>query len=246
MEPAVDRLAVGTVSCGGFARPGLRQRLVVGARGHAHRRQHPGPHELRKAAPLQIAEQKLQDDVAASGISPGASRCLVDHHRRRVGGRLALQDLDDGWQRGARCISAKAADGQAGGVGQDLTHRHRMALGEGAVRDAPALQLVVDGTIQPEPPFLGHLHGRAGCDRLAVGTGLVERARRRGPRGLHVGETIGLGPHDAALIDHRYAERRDVMQRHFLGERMRRDGPAANLHGRRQAGFDVGDVVVLR
>jgi hypothetical protein len=150
-----------------------------------------------------VLDQGLHDLVAAARIRIPTARDVLDPHRRRVGGRHAVEDLHEPRERRARRVAEVAGHAHAAGHAQQAAQRHRAAARQVGFGDAPGGQVGVDVAVEIEAALLYQAQRRQRRGGLGQRGGLVERAGRgAGP--------MSARPGQLAALDERDAHRRDV------------------------------------
>ena len=123
MEASGQGLAL-EVMRGGGVRLACRQGLEEAAAVHAGGRQHELARQPVEAAfRMTSIDQPLQHHRAAAGIAERLAGRPGDAHRRRIGGRRAVQDLDQVRQRRADGIAREARHRRAGAMAEQQARR---------------------------------------------------------------------------------------------------------------------------
>ena len=135
-----------------------------------------------------------------------------------LGGRLAVEDLEQRRHRIALRISPEARDGGAGQVAEQASQGDLLGRGELVLGHTPRGKLRVHVRIQGKAIALHQMKRTDRGHGFAHGRGLEQRAR--GDRGLPVRVGEAIAPHldDLSPVDDRERQAFDAQARHLAGD----------------------------
>src|SRR5437868_9677011 len=186
----------------------IGQRLRISAVGHLERTQHCFAPDLRIGLLFDVHYRELRDCYSASRVPELRAGFKVNAHRRRIGRGSAVEDLRQGWNSLARCITRKYVNGQSSRVTQEVRQRHLFPRGEFVVREFPRNQLVIDILFERDLALGNLLERDHGRNRLAYRTGLKQRVRSGGVLSFDVLNSVCLRPFVLEVVHHLYADGR--------------------------------------
>ena len=192
-------------SCVAFRR---RQRLEEAAAHHPDRRQHELARKLVEFGRGGIHHQALQHHGAAAGVAERLSRRPRDTHRWRVGGRCAVENLQQRRQRDADGIAREARHRGAAAMAEQQARRDGLRSCAG---QCPRAQHLVHWRIEAEATLFDQAQHGDGRHHLAD-RGCLEECLRVGADGGKLG--------DLAIPDQRHAGARHAMPRQQRAEQL--------------------------
>lgn len=246
MPAAFDGLAIAAIGRGGFGPEIFRERLFVGAVGHAGGAENEIVEKRGEGFSGDVHEKSLQDDEPAAGIAPKSAGDYVDADGLGVGGFFAVEDLHDGGKRLARGVAGEAVDGEAGVMAEDAADGDFFFFGESVFGDFPSAKLDVDVFIEAELAFLNEAKRGEGGDGLADRSSLEERFGSDRLLGGDVGEAVGASPEDLAAVEKSDADAGNFVVLHAAGDGHRLGRLAFDDDGGEKAVFDAGDASGFR
>src|SRR5208282_3138917 len=226
---------------GDFRRAILRERLLVGAVGHARGAENEFAHDLREGLSRDVGQKRLKDYVAAAGIAPESARYDVDAYGIGIGGFFAVKDLHDGGNGFVGGVTGETVNRKSSAVAEDTADGDFFFYGEGVFRDFPSAEFDVDVFVETELAFLHEAKRGEGGDGFAGGSGLEKRIGCDWFLGRDIGEAIGFGPDDLAVVKEGHADAGNFVVRHALVDGHRLGRLAFDDDGREKAVFDAGD-----
>jgi len=233
--------AVRAIGSGGFRGAILWERLLVRAMGHSRWSEDELTHDLREGFSGDVGEKRLQDYVAAAGIAPESAGDDVDADGIGVGGFFAVEDLHDGGNRLVGGVAGKTVNREARAVAEDAADGDFFFYGKGVFGDFPGAEFDVDVFVEGELAVLHEAKRREGGDGFADGGSLEKGFGCDGFFGGDVGEAVGFGPDDLAVVEEGDADTGDFVVRHAIGDGHRLRRLAFDDDGGEKAVFDAGN-----
>lgn len=176
--------------------------------------------ELGKPPPTAAVEQQLlHHRVAAAGVFPTASGRRFQADRIGVGGFLAIQDLHERGNSGARGIARKSMHCEPRRVSEQLAQGDDGPRSSRARGNLPRGERLIDVRVERQLALLDEMERSHRGDRLADTPGL-EQGLGGDRRPTQLDHAESLRPFDSAIVDDGDADALHLIRGHAVLERL--------------------------